>query len=207
MKNIDAPVWSTSYANIRSDSYVMLASLLGQPPSEDFLNILQSLRWDEAIPEKVDDALRALCQASQDYSLAALEDEFNRLFVGVGGGEMVPYASWYSERKIQSRPLAALRSDLICLGIVRQAESHESEDHAGALCEIMAIISRKPNDEPYATQARFFQQHIAPWMMTFFEDLRSAKSAQFYQAVGVFGSRFLKSESEYLELVQAFGSL
>ena len=207
LKKTDASVWFASYANIRTDCYVMLASLLEQPPSKDLLNILQNLRWDEAVPETMDTALKALRQASQDYSLAAMEDQFNKLFVGLGYGEMVPYASWYRERMIQSSPLASLRSDLIRLGIVRQADSYESEDYAGALCEIMAIISRKPNDEPHTTQARFFQQHIAPWMMTFFEDLRSAKSAQFYQAVGVFGSRFLKSESEYLELVQTFGSL
>jgi TorA maturation chaperone TorD len=71
----------------------------------------------------------------------------------------------------------------------------------------MALISRNPNGEPYATQARFFQRHIAPWMMTFFEDLQSAKGVRFYQVVGVFGSRFLESETEYLKYgatVEAF---
>jgi len=199
MKNLDAPVWFASHANIRTDSYVMLASLLGQPPSEDLLNILQNLQWDEAIPEKLDHALGALCRAGRDYPLAALEDEFNRLFVGLGCGEMVPYASWYREKMIQSSPLASLRSDLILLGIVRQADSHESEDHAGALCEIMALISRQPNNIPTATQAGFFHRHIASWMMAFFKDLQSAKSAEFYRAVGLFGSCFLESENEYLK--------
>lgn len=207
MKKIDAPVWFAPYADIRTDIYVMLASLLGRPPSKDLLNILQTLQWDEAVPEAMDTALRALRQASHDYSFAAMEDEFNRLFVGPGCGEMVPCASWYRERLIQSSPLASLRSDLIGLGIVRRAESYESEDHAGVLCEIMALISRNPNGEPYATQARFFQRHIAPWMMTFFEDLQSAKGVRFYQVVGVFGSRFLESETEYLKYgatVEAF---
>ncbi len=196
---IDAPVWFASYANIRTDVYVMLASLLGRPPSKELLNILQNLQWDGAVPETMDTSLRALCKAGLYYSPAAMEDEFNRLFVGLGCGEMVPYASWYRERMIQSSPLASLRSDLFGLGIVRQEGSYESEDHAGALCEIMALISRKPNDEPHATQAAFFQRHIAPWMMTFFEDMQSAKSARFYRVVGLVGSRFLESESEYLK--------
>jgi hypothetical protein len=62
----------------------------------------------------------------------------------------------------------------------------------------MAIISQKPNDIPYAAQARFFNRHIAPWMMTFFKDLQSAKSADFYRTVGLFGDCFLETESEYL---------
>ena len=123
----------------------MLASLLAQPPSEELRDILQNLQWDEAIPEELDQALTALRQAGHDYSLAAMKEEFDRLFVGLGCGEMMPYASWYREKMIQSLPLVPLRSDLIRLGIVRQTDNHESEDHAAALCEVMAIISRKAN--------------------------------------------------------------
>jgi len=198
-KNTDGPAWFAPYAKIRADSYVMLASLLGQPPSENLLKVLQNLQWDEPIPQRIDRALRALRQASHDYPLNALQDEYDKLFVGLGCGEMVPYASWYREKMTQSSPLASLRSDLILLGIVRQADSHESEDHAGALCECMALISQKPNEIPHATQARFFQQHVAPWMTTFFKDLESAKSVRFYRTVGIFGSRFLESEIEYLK--------
>lgn len=198
MKTMAAPGWFAAHATVRTDSYVMLASLLGQTPSEELLNILRNLHWDEALPEKLGHALGALRRAAHDYSPAALGDEFNKLFVGLGSGEMVPYASWYREKKIQSSPLASLRSDLIELGIVRQTGCHESEDNAGALCEIMAIISQKPNDTPYAAQVGFFHRHIAPWMMTFFKDLQSAKSADFYRTVGLFGSCFLETESEYL---------
>ena len=199
MKYMDAPAWFASHANIRTDGYVMLASLLGQPPSEDLLNILQNLQWDEAIPEKLNNALRALRQACDDYPPAAIGEEFNRLFLGLGSGEIIPYASWYRGKKIQSLPLATLRSDLMPLGIVRRDESHESEDHAGVLCEIMALISQQPNNIPTATQAGFFHRHIASWMMAFFKDLQSAKSAEFYRTVGLFGSCFLESENEYLK--------
>jgi len=198
-KNAGGSAWVAPYAKIRADSYVMLASLLGQPPSENLLKVLQSLQWDEPIPGGLDRALKALRQASHDYPLNALEDEYAKLFVGLGSGEMVPYASWYRDKMIQSSSLASLRSDLILLGIVRQAGNHESEDHAGALCECMALISREPNETDHATQAKFFQQHVAPWMRAFFKDLESAKSARFYRTVAIFGSRFLESEIEYLK--------
>jgi TorA maturation chaperone TorD len=193
------PAWFTSYARIRTESYVMLASLMGHPPSENLLKVLQNLQWDERIPEGLDRSLGTLRQASHDYPLSTLKDEYNKLFVGLGCGELVPYASWYREKKIQSSPLASLRSDLIHLGIVRQEDNHDSEDHAAALCECMALISQKPNKIDRATQAKFFQQHVAPWMTTFFEDIASAKSAQFYRAVGIFGRHFLEAEIEYLK--------
>jgi len=199
MANMDAPAGFDTFENIRTDGYVLLASLLKQPPSEELRNILQNLQWEEAIPGKLNEALTALRQAGHDYPLATIKDEFNRLFVGLGCGEMIPYASWYREKMIQSLPLVPLRSDLIRLGIVRRSDSHEPEDHAAALCEVMAIISRKTNGWNYMTQAGFFEQHIASWMGSFFKDLQSAKSAGFYRTVGLFGLYFLESEGRYLK--------
>ena len=186
-------------ADNRSDSYALLGSLLMGPPSEDTLIILQNLNWQEAPPVKLASALGDLCRVAGDYQPAALDTEFNKLFVGLGCGEVIPYSSWYRERKIQSLSLVLLRADLRSLGLVRHSESHESEDHAGALCETMAIISRKTSDIPYAMQSKFFHRHIDPWMMTFLNDLHSAKSADFYRKVGFFGRCFLELERKYLE--------
>ena len=197
-KSSDAPAGFAPYADIRTDGYVMLASLLGQPPSEDLRIILQTLQWDEATPEQLDHALTALRQAAE-CPLAVMKEEFDRLFVGLGCGEIIPYASWYREKMIQSLPLVSLRSDLVRLGIVRQADNHEPEDHAAALCEVMAIITSQANGRGYRAQADFFQRHIAPWMGSFFKDLQSAKSAGFYRAVGLFGSCFLEFEGRYLQ--------
>jgi TorA maturation chaperone TorD len=198
MKNTDAPAGFGPYANLRTDGYVLLAALLGQP-SEGLRDILQNLQWDDVLPEKLSDALEALRRAGRDFSLAAIKEEYDRLFVGLGCGEMIPYASWYREKMIQSTPLVSLRSDLVRLGVVRRSDNHEPEDHAVALCEVMAIISQKENGCSYLSQAAFFQQHIASWMGSFFQDLQSAKNAGFYRAAGLFGSCFLESEGRYLE--------
>jgi len=186
-------------ADIRSECYALLASLLMRAPSEDTLRILQNLHWQEAAPVKVTSALGDLCRAAGDYQPDALEAEFNQLFVGLGCGEVIPYASWYKEKRIQSLSLATLRADLQHLGIVRQSDSYESEDHAGALCETMSIICRESGKVPRVTQTQFFRRHIAPWMPDFFRDLQKADSARFYRTVSLFGSRFLEGESEYLE--------
>lgn len=199
MKDIEAPAWFIPYADIRTDSYIILAVLLGKPPSDDVMEVLRDVQWNETVTEKINKALKALSQAGRDVSVQSVKEEFNRLFVGLGCGEMVPYASWYREKKIQSRTLALLRKDLIDLGIVRQAENHESEDHVGALCEIMALIAQDSRSIPYVVQAKFFHQHIDSWMTAFFRDLQNAKSASFYRMVGLFGSSFLAAEREYLK--------
>ena len=192
--------WLAAYAGIRRDCYAMLASLLGQAPSERTLGILQNLQWDEAIPGKMDQALSRLRRAACRLVPARIETEFNRLFVGMGCGEMVPYASWYQERMIQSSPLARLRADLMHLGFVRKPDSCESEDHAGALCEVMGLICRETNGIPHAAQAEFFERHVASWMGRFFRELQEAKNAEFYRAVASFGVCFLEAESEYLNV-------
>jgi TorA maturation chaperone TorD len=192
--------WFAPFAAIRTDCYVMLASLLGQVPSEATIGLLQNLQWDDAIPGRLTRSLSKLRHAACWSDRAGIEDEFNRLFVGMGWGEMAPYASWYRDRLIQSSPLASLRADLMRLGIVRRPDSYESEDHAGALCEAMALLSRETNGISPAVQADFFKEHVASWLMSFFRDLGSAKSAQFYRVVAAFGGSFLESEGEFLNV-------
>ena len=191
--------WYEPHADIRTDAYVLLAALLNKTPTRELLEIVQNLHWNEDLPEKMQDALAAINQACTACSVDSVAEEFQRLFVGLGSGELIPYGSWYREKMIQSGPLAAIRSDLVRLGIVRKPNTFESEDHAGTLCEIMALLSNRENEIPDSEQAAFFELHIAPWMPKFFQDLQTTTNAQFYRAVGAFGSCFLDAENEYLQ--------
>lgn len=199
-----AAVWFAAYAPLRPEGYALLASLLEQSPSKGVVELLQNLQWDDAIPGRLDRALGRLRQTARQTARQAaipeIQAEFNRLFVGMGYSDLVPYASWYRERMIQSAPLASLRADLMRLGIVRRPDSSESEDHAGALCEVMALICGQRGGVPHAVQAEFFERHVASWLGRFFRDLRLAKSAQFYRAVATVGHCFLETEGEYLNV-------
>ncbi len=64
MKDQNTEGWFAPYAAIRTDCYVMLASLLGQAPSEAMIGILQNLHWDDAIPGKLNRSLDKLRQAA-----------------------------------------------------------------------------------------------------------------------------------------------
>ncbi len=184
---------------IRTDGYVLLAALLNNAPSAELLELVQDLGWAEDLSMAMNQALEELNRAGTHCSLAEITKEFNRLFIGLGSGELVPYGSWYLEKMIQSSPLAAIRADLLRLGIVRQSTCFEPEDHAGALCEIMALLSLPVNDIALHEQAAFFRRHLASWMPKFFQDLQRAEKNHFYQKVGSFGGCFLAGESTYLQ--------
>jgi len=203
MKNIsdslNQPDWYTPYANMRTDGYVLLAALLNRPPDGELIKLIINIHWDEDIQETMQQQLVSLKQACNRCNKEEIAAEFHRLFVGLGRGELVPYASWYREKMIQSATLAAIRSDLRQLGIIRRSDTHESEDHAGALCEIMALVSLEADAAiPHKDQASFFNKHISPWMPAFFRDMETASDVEFYRAVGAFGSSFLQAEDEYL---------
>ncbi len=197
MNRSNTPGWLAAYEKIRTDGYAMLAALLTQPPSAVLLKMLGSLEWEDALPGKLGAALDALRRAGPGHEPGELEQEYHRLFVGLGRGEMVPYSSWYREGKMMSLPLVSLRSALRRFGIVKREDRGDSEDHAGALCEVMTLLSAEPDGASRAEQREFFRRHIATWMPAFFKDLRSAQGAGFYRAVGVFGGSFLETEGDY----------
>jgi TorA maturation chaperone TorD len=198
-ENLSKPAWQGAHANIRTDAYVLLAALLTDVPSDNLIAIIQNLEWDDEIPENLRQSLAKISEISSSSSPEAIAEEFHRLFVGLGSGEMVPYGSWYREKMIQSAPLAAIRADIIRLGIVRKSETFESEDHAGALCEIMALLSNPHNEIADSEQVAFFEKHIAPWMPDFFRDMQGIDNAEFYRTIGEFGLCFLDGESKYLQ--------
>jgi TorA maturation chaperone TorD len=145
-------------------------------------------------------AWSVLRQVASQAVVGDLTDEYQELFIGVGRGELVPYGSWYLTGFMMEKPLAELRTDLARFGFERQAQSHEPEDHAAALCETMSLIIANGAEISFAQQRDFFRKHLEPWMGRFFADMAAAKSARFYRAVGILGEQFLEIERNYLDM-------
>lgn len=181
----------------REDFYVLLSHLLVQPPKDHFLKQLADLSWDGEISTALSSVLETLRKAAGCSHLKAIEHEFENLFIGLGRGEIVPYASWYAEKVVMGAPLVRLRGDLVKLGISRRINVFEPEDHAAALLETMALMIRSPKISR-TQQTFFFYRHIHPWMIRFFQDLQQAPSARFYRSVGSLGELFLRAEKEHL---------
>jgi TorA maturation chaperone TorD/DNA-binding transcriptional regulator YdaS (Cro superfamily) len=178
----------------RANLYALLGHLLATPPPAALLARLAALPAD-ATP--VGAALGGLAAAAREASPDALEREFHDLFIGLGRGELLPFASYYRTGFLHERPLAELRADLARLGIARAAGVHEPEDHAAFLCEVMAGLLRGP--VPEEAEA-LFARHIRPWAGRFFDDLRVAEAAVFYRAVGDLGRALTDVELAAAEL-------
>ncbi len=184
--------------SMRASVYEFLGRLLASPPSEDVLQVLRDIEDVDASEGQVAMGWELMKQSALKADVSSTRDEYLDLFVGVGRGELVPFGSWYVTGFLMEKPLALLRNDLVELGIERQDEVKESEDHIAALCDAMAIIIRSGTEVPLARQQRFFIDHIDPWATTFFKDLQTAKTAHFYRSVGFFGEGFFSFESRLL---------
>ncbi len=142
--------------------------------------------------------MTALCRVATVSNDAGLEREFNRLFIGVGRGELLPFASFYMTGFLNEKPLAVLRNDMARLSIERAPDVFEPEDNMASLCEMMAGLITGQFGEPasLSRQRDFFNKHIGPWAEHFFTDLEGAKESLFYAPVGAIGRIFMGIEKD-----------
>ena len=186
---------------LRADTYRVLGRLLAGPPDAETLDLFaQSPVSNEDTLLAV--AWRMLAMSAGRVTPEEVADEYQTLFIGLGRGELVPFGSWYLTGFLMEQPLARLRIDMQKLGFERQDDVSEPEDHAAALCEIMALLAEEGGPGSLASQAAFFETHIGPWMARFFRDLQEAPSASFYRAVGQLGEQFINTDQRYLEMVE-----
>jgi TorA maturation chaperone TorD/DNA-binding transcriptional regulator YdaS (Cro superfamily) len=181
----------------RAQEYALLSTLLSRAPTKLLLSRLAKLRGD-ASPIGI--AHVGLAEAASRIDSALVDREFFDLFVGLGRGELLPYASYYLTGFLNERPLSRLREDLARLEIERIDGNYEPEDHAGTLCEIMAGLAGGRFPAPEGSQRQIFGKHIAPWMGRLFADMERAESADFYRHVGTLGRLFLEIEAEAFTL-------
>lgn len=185
---------------LRADTYRVLGSLLAAAPDTDTLELFAGAPVAED-GDLLAVAWRLLATSAGRTTAQQVEDEFAALFIGIGRGELMPYASWYLTGFLMEQPLAKLRSDLKRLGFERQEGVCEPEDHAAALCETMALLAGSDSSQ-LAVQAEFFEAHVGTWMARFFREMQEAPSARFYRAVGQLGEQFIETDQRYLEMVE-----
>ncbi len=185
---------------MRAQLYDLLAVLLRKPPSAEFLSRVAGLSGDET---DLGRGIGALARLARTATPEKLDAEFHRLFVGLGRGELLPFASYYITGFLNEKPLAKLRGDMAELRMVRDASAYEPEDNIGSLCEMMAgmILGRFGEPVPLVRQKDFFFTHLAPWAEHFFTDLEGAESAVFYAPVGTVGATFVGIERDAFRMV------
>ena len=179
---------------LRAAQYRLLSRFLAAPPDRALLEVAADLKGDDT---PLGQGIAALAAQARRTTPPAAADEYGDLFIGIGRGELVPFASYYLTGFLNEKPLARLRGEMARLGIARAEDVKEPEDHIAALCEMMAgLIEGSFGDPaPLGAQRRFFDDHLAAWAPQFFADLEGARAAVLYAPVGAVGQAFMAIEA------------
>lgn len=187
---------------LRADLYNFLGLVLSAPPDQFLLDQCAGLSGDDS---ELGKAIAALSRVAKVSKPARVESEFNALFVGLGRGELLPYASYYLTGFLNEKPLAVLRSDMAARGITRAQNVFEPEDNIASLMEMMGgmIVGRFGATASLNDQKLFFNKHIASWAGHFFADLEAAKNSVLYASIGSVGKAFMEIEREAFRMTAA----
>ncbi|WP_170464176.1 TorD/DmsD family molecular chaperone [Ruegeria arenilitoris] len=187
---------------LRADFYNFLGLLLSAPPDQLLLDQVSGLSGDDT---DLGQAIQAMARVAKVTKPAAAEREFNALFIGLGRGELLPYASFYLTGFLNEKPLAQLRNDMAARGITRAQNVFEPEDNIASLMEMMAgmIVGRFGSTASLEDQKVFWSKHIGPWATHFYSDLEGAENSVLYASIGTAGRVFMEIEREAFRMTAA----
>lgn len=187
---------------LRADLYNFLGLMLSGPPDQLLLDQCAGLSGDDS---PLGEAISGLARVAKASRPAKVESEFNALFIGLGRGELLPYASYYLTGFLNEKPLATLRSDMAARAMTRAPNVYEPEDNIASLMEMMAgmIVGRFGKATTLEDQKTFFNRHIGPWAGLFFADLEAAKNSILYASLGAVGREFMDIEREAFRMTAA----
>jgi len=189
----------TDEDRLRADLYNFLGLLLAGPPDQVLLDQTAGLSGDES---ELGQGINTLARMAKITKPRTAESEYTKLFIGLGRGELLPYASYYLTGFLNEKPLANLRADMAAQGLGRADNVFEPEDNIASLMEMMGamIVGRFASAASLEAQKTFFNRHIAPWATHFYTDLEAAKNSVFYASVGTVGRAFMEIEAEAFRL-------
>ena len=189
----------------RAEVYGLLAQLYQAPPAPELLANLRVAATEAPVAGAfLEEPFRQLVGAARACSDAAVADEFEALFGGVGKPEVWAYGSHYLSGFLNDKPLVRMRSDLAALGLGRDESRAETEDHIAYLCEVMRYLIAG-DDVAVANltqQQRFFAAHLQAWVERLCEAIAAQPRAEFYRAVALFTQAFMNVEAQGFDLVE-----
>ena len=180
---------------LRADMYSFLASLLRTEPSDALIQEVSRLEGDGT---PIGSACLTLAHLAKNLDNEAIRNEYVSLFIGVGRGEILPFASYYLTGFLNDKPLSNLRADMGSIGVRRADGVKVPEDHIAGLFDVVSGLIRGDYGRAYSAseQATFFRKHIEPWAGLLMEDIERAKSGVFFVPVGTIGRHFLEIERQ-----------
>lgn len=184
--------------HLRAQLYQLIAAPLSAPLSAELLSAFGAIAGDDS---PLGTAMMQCAAAARSTTPEAEDDAYHELFIGIGAGILVPFGSYYLTGFLHEKPLAKLRSDMAELGVEKDPEIKEPEDHIASVLELMGglIEGRFQTPAGLDQQQTFYKTHVGSWAPHFFTDLSKTNQSAFYAAIGVLGARFLEIEDQSFE--------
>lgn len=185
----------------RAALYGFVARMLQAAPANDELNVLRAIDADDT---EIGRCLLVLSQIARDSTPRDVHRNYQDIFIGVGRGELIPYASYYLTGFLHEKPLADLRATMARFGMERAEGVSEPEDHIAAILQMMEGLILGDFGQPATLdeQKQFFASHIGPWASHFFKDLAASQTCAFYAAVGTLGGALIVVEAEAFDMTR-----
>ena len=188
----------------RAEVYGLLSALYYAAPSAELMAQLRvAVTEAPAAGGFLEEPWRALVAAARAHDDAAVADEYDALFGGVGKPEIYLFGSHYLSGFLNEKPLAQLRTDLAALGLGRDERMPETEDHIAYLGEVMRYLIAG-DDVAVANlsqQRQFFTTHVQPWLGAMCEAISAHPKARFYAALAAFTQAFASVEAQGFDLL------
>lgn len=189
----------------RAELYGLLAQLWLAPPDAALLQQFGVAVTQAPQPGGVlESEWQALVGALRDTSAEAAAAEFDALFLGVGQAELSVYGSTYLSGFLNERPLAALREHLATLGLTRDDQRGETEDHVAYVFEVMRYLIAGDDAAVcnLEQQRRFFRAQLQPWVEALCDAVSAHPRARTWAAVAGFTRCFVQVETQAFDLLE-----
>jgi len=189
----------------RAELYGVLARLWLAPPDDALLRQFAVVVTEAPQPGGFLEApWQALVAALRASDVRAARAEFDALFGGVGKPEVFPYGSYHLSGFLNEKPLAALRDDLARLGLGRDEQRAETEDHVAGVFEVMRFLIAGDDVAVcnLEQQRRFFRAHVQPWIEKLCDAVEAQPGAPVYHALAGLTRAFVQVETQGFDLLE-----
>jgi TorA maturation chaperone TorD len=189
----------------RAELYGLLSALWLAPPDAALLQ--QFATAVTQAPEAgahLEEPWMQLVAALRTTTPAAAAAEHEALFHGIGKPEVFAYGSFYLAGFLNEKPLVVLRTDLQALGLARDAERVETEDHVAYVFEVMRYLIAGDDASVcnLEQQRRFFRAHLQPWVDDLCSAVLAHPRADTWRAVAALTHAFIQVETQAFDLLE-----
>ena len=190
----------------RAELYGLLARLWLAPPDAELLQQFKVAVTQAPEPgAHLEAPWQALVAALRTTTPEAAAAEHQALFHGVGKPEVFAYASYHLAGFLNEKPLAALRHDLAALGLARDAQALETEDHIAYLFEVMRYLIAGDDVAVcnLEQQRRFFRAHLQTWIDRLCEAVKAHPRADTWRALALLTREFIAIETQAFDMLES----